>query len=116
MIVIFICIYTILHSDSASAATGNDWLKWSKDAQQFYVTGVFEGWNQAVPFCKQTHDDCEFIINLAKPFLSCFTGSPYSQIFAIIQKYMQDHPQQWHQNMALLIWTAVAESCNNSAK
>ena len=28
------------------------------------------GWNQAVPFCKQTHDDCEFIINLAKPFLS----------------------------------------------
>ena len=41
-------------------------------------------------------------------------GMTYGQIGAIVEKYMDDHPSEWHYQMASLAWTAVHMACKSS--
>jgi Rap1a immunity proteins len=43
-------------------------------------------------------------------------GITYGQITAIVQKYMENNPSQWHYDMASLTWNAVNEACAPASK
>jgi hypothetical protein len=40
----------------------------------------------------------------------------YEQTVAIIDKYMQNNPAEWHQSMASLVWVAMNEACTPKEK
>jgi hypothetical protein len=40
----------------------------------------------------------------------------FVQILAIIQKYLENNPAEWHYGMALLVWNALHEVCVPKSK
>ena len=41
----------------------------------------------------------------------CVKDKPYSQDIAIVEKYMRDHPENWHYPMANSVWLAIGDAC-----
>jgi hypothetical protein len=37
----------------------------------------------------------------------------YSQMVAIVVKYMEANPAQWHESMAALVWAAMDRACED---
>ena len=46
----------------------------------------------------------------------CVVGMTDSQVFAIIQKYIDDNPGDWHDEMHTIVFRAFLDTCNNSPK
>jgi hypothetical protein len=41
----------------------------------------------------------------------CLKGKPYGQAAAIVDKYMKDHPEEWHKPMAGIVLVAIVSTC-----
>jgi hypothetical protein len=83
--------------------------------QTSYLSGVVDAFNQARNTCLDVakeiaNADCSFARFLAYP-LSCYASSPYTQVVAIVQKYMRDHPEKCHYTMASTVWVALSQTC-----
>ena len=45
----------------------------------------------------------------------CTVGKmPFGQRRAIVDKYVADHPADWHKDMSMLVWSAVQAACPNT--
>ena len=120
VVLLILCFWS--YSPRVFAITGNDWNRLSTNSQAFYVIGVIDGWKNASQMCKEgtyteKHDtkskvfNCEFFRLMTELFLSCFTNSPYDQLIAIVRKYMEDHPEDWHTPMAFISLKSFNDAC-----
>ena len=46
-------------------------------------------------------------------FETCMTGMNDSQLSAIFDKYLAEHPERWHQSMHRLAFVALKEACSS---
>lgn len=77
--------------------------------------GVLDELSSNMNLCDSLKDPryCSFIKSMHEP-VSCITDRPYSQITAIVEKYMKDHPEKWNYDMASIVWTAISEACKKN--
>ena len=87
--------------------TGNSWRNLPKDLRAFYVLGIYEGMKAASPSQNGVVD------TLLVRAYTCVGGGRMTngQVAAIVEKYVNDHPEQWHFAMTTLTLGALAESC-----
>jgi hypothetical protein len=98
-------------AESTIAVTGNGWNKLSTREQDLYIVGVIDALADAVYICNQVpNTDCSVIKKIAAPAL-CFEGKPYEQSVAIVRKYMNETPANWHYTMPSIVSTALHEAC-----
>jgi hypothetical protein len=99
----------------AEAISGDEWRRLSQTAQQYYVIGVLDGWDNLGTITLLAEQQPPVGTGFTRQ-IECTVGMASVQINAIIQKYMESNPSQWHYNMALLVWTALDEVCASTSK
>ncbi|MDD2904562.1 MAG: hypothetical protein PHU44_19195 [Syntrophales bacterium] len=114
IILIAVLLLIILGKGMAQAAsftgfTGNDYLKMDKHSQIGYLSGVRDAFliNQIIMEEKNVND-----VNIDQ-FVKCTTGMTAFQIQALINKYLKNHPEDWHMLMPFLIVKAVLMNCKS---
>jgi hypothetical protein len=111
----FLLTLCLLFTAEAKAVTGNEWRQLSQTAQQYYIIGVLDGWDNLGTITLLAEQQSPVGIGFTKQ-IECTIGMAYAQINAIIQKYMENNPSQWHNSMVLLVWPALAEVCAPASK
>jgi hypothetical protein len=88
----------------SSFLTGNEYVKLDKFNKLSYVTGVIDGFSAAPLFGAPA--------NKVKWYDNCISEMTNGQIVAIIDKYLKEHPEEWHWHMHVLIHNALREINN----
>lgn len=84
---------------------GNDWrnLEPIEVLGTRYIQGVIDGFLYS-PTLGASEATVDVIQN-------CLVDMPGGQIRAIVDKYMEDHPELWHEGMNSLVWDVIEEVC-----
>ena len=100
------------------AITGNEWKRLLETAQQVYVIGVVDTWNNLAQIIEATEKPSRSeVLGFFTDVTRCLRKRiTYGQITAIVQKYMENNPSQWHYDMASLTWNAVNEAYAPASK
>ncbi len=89
---------------------GNDYLNQSKAVQYGYITGVFDGLFGATIF--ETPENK----NAGDRIYRYTRQMSIEQIKAIVDKYLKDHPEDWHNPMNYIALVAIGKACPKSFK
>ncbi len=82
---------------------GNAWLEASELEQVMYVTGAIDG----LVFASVFDADMSQVF----AFAECCGGMTVAQITAIVQKYLDQHPEDWQEPMNDITYEAITTSC-----
>jgi hypothetical protein len=108
---VFLIAAFLLFAVDAAAISGSEWRHLSPAAQQYYIIGILDGWDNLGTITLLLAEQRSPVgIGFTKE-IGCTIEMEYAQINFIIQKYMENHPSQWHNSMPLLVWPALAEVC-----
>jgi hypothetical protein len=101
----------VLFSGHAGAVTGHEWIQWSAHCRTTYVMGVTDTW-QNVETVRRAGNRQEEGSSIFTPLIDCMRQRmTYIQITAIVNRYLENNPAEWHYDMASLVWTAMNEAC-----
>lgn len=112
----------------AHAITGNDWFRLSEAEKTAYAAGVADAWEFALVWLagdafKAGQSSLLLgsaplaadggLVHFLRRMTICFgpKGMQYTQITAIIDKYVRERPARWHEYMPILIREALADAC-----
>jgi hypothetical protein len=79
------------------------YLEFSKDEQKAYSEGFING--------ALVYQLFEYWRKRGKPVDECFSGMDDEQMAAIIKKYIESHPEKWHQPLNIGTFEAIADLC-----
>lgn len=91
-----------LHQHIGGYLDGESYLRLSPDAQKAYVSGVSDALSLVA--IKEKSPSCT-------RYSDCKKAMTNSQIHAIVEKYLKDHPEVRKYVMADIVLTAVLENC-----
>lgn len=80
--------------------TGNDYMKLSKDYKSLYIVAVIDGIFIANDLLPKPAPHLSYLINYTKDMES-------GQLVAIVDKWMNENPREWHQMMNALVVMAL---------
>jgi hypothetical protein len=110
---VFILLSAILADPgSAGAITGNEWQGMNSSWRAGYVAGVLDGWAEAASReVAEGKADSAWIKTL-----SCITTKniTYRQVVATTEKYVKEHPEEWHKEASTLVYHSVAGMCRDT--
>jgi len=109
-------VVCILSPSVAHGIDGNTWLKLPEDVRAVYLRGLWDGWihlqSEGEGYRKGHPGATPGILeNTLDELRHCLRGKPFTQLDAIVEKYMKDHPEAWHYQMASTVFVALGESC-----
>ena len=111
---VFVTLCVLVLTAKSEAMTGNQWRELPLTAQQYYIIGLVDAWGQVSDVLTPKQNPptlCEFCIAAVEKVTKCNRERTYGQLVAIVGKYMNENPSQWHRDMAFLVWVAVYEGC-----
>ncbi|PSC03812.1 hypothetical protein SLNSH_17025 [Alsobacter soli] len=82
---------------------GEDLTQMSEQILLAHVMGFVNGVAMA-PFMNAPHACTE-------QFHACIEGRTNSQLVAQLRKYLQDHPERWHEDAHHVLWSAIFAPC-----
>jgi hypothetical protein len=103
---------------AVDALTGNDWRMLPERVRQGYVTGVLDVWTTVVDVSKEVQKgNPRYIpsteVRMFSPATTCYRENmTYGQVFAVVDRYMSQHPENWDYAMATLVWDTMHQTCN----
>jgi hypothetical protein len=105
-------LVSVLVVQAVEAMTGNEYRSYSVLAKVSYVNGVMEGWTIANHFMgRDGEPDVRWESSVGSVARCAEKKMTTGQVSAIVEKYMDTHPAEWHYNMAALIWSAMVDVC-----
>lgn len=109
--VIFLLSALFMDLSHAYAIKGNEWQSMNSSWRAGYVAGVLDGWSEAASreLVEGKSDSVWMEV------LSCITmnNMTYRQVVAITEKYVKEHPEEWHKEGSTLVYQSTAEVCQN---
>jgi Ssp1 endopeptidase immunity protein Rap1a len=114
----FLITLCLLFASEASAISGNEWQQGNTDEQRFYVWGVIDAWQHLKQVAALSVLPPSGAITIFTKLAKCVSerGMTYGQMFAIVQKYMENNPAEWHYAMVSLVWSALNRGCVPTGK
>ena len=110
---VFLLLISILAGPgSAGAITGKEWQGMNSSWRAGYVAGVLDGWADAASReLMEGKPDSAWIRTL-----SCITTKSltYRQVVAATEKYVKEHPEEWHKEASTLVYHSVAGICRDT--
>lgn len=83
--------------------SGNAYRALPEAGKQMYVTGVFDGLIGSPMFGANAH--------MVAAFKQCMEGMNNDQLQAIVDKYLNAHPEIWHYPMQVHAYNAIIDIC-----
>jgi hypothetical protein len=115
--ILFLVAINALSSGAEGDVTGNEWKTLAEGERKMYVIGVTDAWSELARFVRHdTNQTKRALTTPEKIFffnVSCFIDRqmPKSQIIAIVDQYMTEHPAEWHEDMTTLVLKATGKAC-----
>src|SRR6266849_3090137 len=96
-----------------AALSGTEYRRMSENVKLVYVRGILDGWSQLEVIrmsskVESRAEDDALYGTIARCMAGRMSGE---QTKAIVDKYVAEHPAQWHEEMALLVWLAMSAAC-----
>lgn len=109
LVVLFANIGIPQHSVTVRIHNGflkaGDYLDMDSGGQKTYAMGLLDGMYMAPMF--GAPDDGKVLVSLA----TCVEGMKASQVAAIIEKFIKDHPEHWHWDLKDEAYSAMLHAC-----
>lgn len=107
----FVLIITFLLSSASFAETfsGNQFLKLSANQKGWYFLGVLDAMKQTRDMYLEANEMTESEFD--QFFESCIAERPVRQHLAIVELWLKNHPNRWHEPAIKLIFDAERHSC-----
>lgn len=102
----------LVNLSNAYAITGNEWQSMNSSWRAGYVAGVLDGWAEAASReLAEGRADSVWIKTL-----SCITTKniTYRQVVATTEKYVKEHPEEWHKEASTLVYSSMADICRDT--
>ena len=102
-IVSLLLLLLLLICETAEATTGNEYKKLSENEQYYFLVGAVEGMffsTIALGTDKENHW-----------FIKCCEKMEFTQIEAILKRYINEHPEDWHFSVISLLVESMSEAC-----
>jgi hypothetical protein len=98
---------------AASNFTGHSWRPLAAEARAMYVLGVIDGVLEMGRHERSANPTLSSLLARIVEKLERCAGDRMTreQAVAIVEKYVTDHPEQWHLSMADLVLIATGEAC-----
>lgn len=87
---------------------GNFYLQQDEPSKLQYITGVYDG-IQLAPLFGAPEDNMGWVYK-------CCVGMTNLQLKAIVERFMKDNPQRWHDQMNILVYSALIDACKKYRK
>ncbi len=84
--------------------TGNDFRELSEDEKTAFLEGVWDGYAFALSFAGEPPA-------ALLTFSDCIPHLQNDQLLAIVNKFMQEHPERWGDPMAAIVYAASPKKC-----
>ena len=99
--------WSISNADSIS---GNQYLELKTKEKGWYFLGVLDAMKQTrdTYFAASDYEKVDF----DRIWESCISGRPVRQHIAIVDAWLQKHPNRWHETAIKLIFDAERDSCD----
>jgi hypothetical protein len=107
---------------TADALTGNAWRPLPEGARRLYVAGVIDTWQwstRMTEFAKKKSPGYapQAVESMLLPAMTCIHDKmTYEQAMGVVEKYMTQNPEDWHHEMADLVWMALSSTCPGPGK
>lgn len=85
---------------------GEEFLQMPEAQQEGFAAGLVDGIYLAPLFGAPGKN--------IESFHRCIVGMSTSQVAAIIQKYLKDHPEKWHQRLSVEAYSALESACRGN--
>jgi len=85
---------------------GEEFLQKPEAQQEGFAAGLVDGIYLA-PLMGAPQENVE-------PFHKCTVGMSATQAAAIIQKYLKEHPEKWHQRLSVEAYNALNTACRGN--
>jgi hypothetical protein len=111
---------------AASGPTGQEYRDWSKTARAFFALGFLNGYGVG----RNTRSQ-DLVDGLSRrglfvggvvdqvaqdETLQCLSEITAGQVEAILDKYLDSHPEQWDKDLARVAVSALKEACEKRSK
>lgn len=83
----------------------HDYLEMDSEAQKTYAMGILDGFYMAPLF--GAPDNNKVLVSIT----TCVEGMKASQVAAIIEKYVKDHPEHWHLDLKNEAYSGMRQAC-----
>jgi hypothetical protein len=87
---------------------GEQFLKLNQNDKAMYAMGIYDGILLA-PFFGANRSDIEWMED-------CTNSWSANQLSAILEKFLQNNPQRWHEPMNMLSYIALSNACGKKPK
>jgi hypothetical protein len=123
-----VLLTTSLRADDIKPFTAQDYRRFTPDVQASFAGGYLLGYVQSAETVRRTIESAlianGFKIVANEVDTKQQLGCPYrllrtinfGQAYAILDKYIADHPERWDKQMAVLTEEAFIEACEKRAK
>jgi hypothetical protein len=85
----------------------SQYLEFGKDSQSVYAMGLLDGMYMSPAFGAPASNKVLLEIE------TCVEGMYSTQVAAIIEKYVKDHPEKWNWDLKDTGYNAMLEGCRN---
>ena len=95
--------------ENAHAITGYEWQSMNGSWRRGYVAGVLDAWAEAASAGhKEGKSNTVWIQTL-----SCIATKKisYRQVAATVDRYVKEHPEEWHKDAPALVYSSLADVC-----
>jgi hypothetical protein len=121
---IVFAVFLIVVPEGAQAGTsGNDWNKFPEGQKWGYILGVIDSWVENSSMRELvsrtgTSGTLDGLSMREAELSRCLDARsmPLSQVVAIVKKYMQDNPANWHFSMTGEVMLAMSDACKSVIK
>jgi hypothetical protein len=106
------CLAVLGSFNNAQAITGYELQTMNSSWRGGYVAGVLDAWAETASLeLKEDKSDS----TLVKAF-SCISVKKisYRQIAAEVEKYMKEHPEEWHKDASALVYFSLLSVCRDN--
>lgn len=116
VVAVVILVMMAMAFANENTITGNKWREFSAELRLWYVIGVVDGILEATALLQAAEPRRPLGGNLFADFVArtrtCLVDTmTRMQVGAIVDKYVKDHPAQWHFPMTILTVSALREAC-----
>ncbi len=108
--VVLMITFLLSSASVAESISGNQFLNLSENQKGWYFLGVLDAMKQTrdTYFKASEMTESEF----DRIWESCISGRPVRQHLAIVESWLKDNPNRWHESAIKLIFDAERDSCD----
>jgi len=95
LLIVVIVFYSCKVIYCASNISGNDFVTMSESSKRGYITGYLDGYS---------------VLGQMKKTVNIPSKATYVQLYDVIIKFLNDHPERRHYPIEVLVWGALMDS------